>query len=399
MSMSSSKGQSLSIAIIGAGIGGLAAAAALRRVGAEVLVYEQAGRFARVGAGIQQSPNALKVLRGLGLEGRLRSFAFQPASSINREFDSGAITNEYPLGSTVEARFGAPYMLLHRGDLHAALLSIVPRHTIRLSKRLIGLEPDSTGVSMRFADGTGARADALVGADGVHSVVREMLLGAEKPRFTGRVAYRTTFDATRLGDLTIDDSVKWWGPDRHIVMYYVNCRRDEVYFVTSTSEPDFAFESWSATGDLKVLRKAYTAFHPTVRAVLAACPGVHKWALVERDPLPRWGDGRIILLGDACHPMTPYMAQGAAMAVEDAAVLARCVEGVDSGGVASAFRRYELTREPRTSKMQLTSRQNTWMRRETNADWVYGYDAWHEPLAIIDTGEGESSSRSGEPKP
>jgi 6-hydroxynicotinate 3-monooxygenase len=375
---------SLSVAVIGAGIGGLAVAAALGRIGIEVRVYEQAARFARVGAGIQQSPNAVKVLRGLGLEDRLRSFAFKPASSVNREFDSGAITNDYALGSAVEARFGAPHLLLHRGDLHAALASIVPPQVVRLSKRLVGLQPDATGVLLRFADGLTDRADAVIGADGIHSVVREHLLGIEKPRFTGRVAYRTTFAASRLRGMTIDDSVKWWGPDRHIVMYYVNCRRNEVYFVTSTPEPDFEVESWSATGDLEVLRKAYARFHSQVRAVLAACPEVHKWALVERDPLPRWGEGRIVLLGDACHPMTPYMAQGAATAIEDAAVLSRCLDGVDSDGVASAFRRYELTRKERTSKIQLTSRENTWMRRETNPDWVYGYDAWHEPLAALD---------------
>ncbi|HKV54513.1 MAG TPA: FAD-dependent monooxygenase [Candidatus Binataceae bacterium] len=371
----------LSIAIIGAGIGGLATAAALRRIGLAVQVYEQASQFARVGAGIQQSPNAIKVLRGLGLEAHLRAVAFQPSASRNRDFDTGAITNDYPLGEMVEARFGAPYLLLHRGDLHAALATLVPRDIVHLNHRVFALEPDRATVSIRFANGNRASADAVVGADGVHSVVRDFLLGADRPRFTGRVAYRTTFPAARLGGMAIDDSVKWWGPDRHIVMYYVNRRRDEVYFVTSTPEPDFEVESWSAKGDLKILREAYAEFHPQVRTVLAACPEVHKWALVERDPLPRWGEGRVVLLGDACHPMTPYMAQGAATAIEDAAVLSRCLEGLDADGVEAAFRRYEMTRKERTSRIQLTSRANTWMRRRTDADWVYGYDAWHAPLA------------------
>ncbi len=371
----------LATAVIGAGIGGLATAAALRRVGVDVQVYEQASRFSRVGAGIQQSPNAMKVLRGLGLEAALRRFAFQPSSSLSRDWKSGAITNDYPLGERAEARFAAPYMLLHRGDLHATLASAVPREIVHLNRRLSGLDSHNDGVSLIFADGTRVETDAVIGADGVHSVVRDFLLGPEQPRFTGRVAYRTTFPAALLAGLTIDDSAKWWGLDRHIVMYYVNRWRDEVYFVTSTPEEDFEVESWSAKGDLKLLRESYAEFHSTVRAVLASCPDVHKWALVERDPLPRWSEGRVVLLGDACHPMTPYMAQGAAAALEDAAILSRCLERVDRDGVASAFRRFELTRKERTARIQLTSRENTWMRETTDADWVYGYDAWHAPLA------------------
>ncbi len=187
------------------------------------------------------------------------------------------------------------------------------------------------GVRSGFADGSRADADLVIGADGVHSVVRDSLFGAEKPIFTGRVAYRTTYPASRLGGAAIDDCAKWWGPDRHIVIYYVNPRRDEIYFVTSTPEPDFDVESWSAKGDLDMLRAAYRDFHPKVRAVLDACPEVHKWALFEREPLLRWSADRITLLGDACHPMTPYMAQGAATAIEDAAVLPRCLDGVDAG--------------------------------------------------------------------
>src|SRR5262249_17633883 len=158
----------------------------------------------------------------------------------------------------------------------------------------------------------------------------------------------TTFPAARLGNTVIDDCSKWWGPDRHLVMYYVKPRREEVYFVTSTPEPEFAVESWSAKGDLNTLREAYAGFHPRVQTVLAACPEVHKWALVERAPLPRWGEGRVTLLGDACHPMTPYMAQGAATAIEDAAVLSRCLDGVEVDGVGEALRRYELSRKERT---------------------------------------------------
>jgi salicylate hydroxylase/6-hydroxynicotinate 3-monooxygenase len=369
------------IAIIGAGMGGLAAAATLRRGGIDVRVYEQAKSFARIGAGIQQSANALRVLREIGVEDRVRSVAFQPRSWVNREWDSGALKFELPLGAEFEARYGAPYLLLHRGDLHAALASALPAEVIEMNRRLTGVKQNAPGVTLEFADGSLAEADAVVGADGVHSVVRASLFGPDAPRFTGRVAYRTTFPATLLGSAKIDDCTKWWGPDRHIVIYYVTPRRDELYFVTSQPEPEWRNESWSAKGDLGQLRRAFEGFHPQVQSVLNACPDVHKWALYERDPLPAWCVGRVVLLGDACHPMLPYMAQGAANALEDAAVLARCVGGAGSDGIESAFARYEATRKERTSRIQLTSRRNEWMSTRTDPDWVYGYDAWSVPLA------------------
>ena len=246
---------------------------------------------------------------------------------------------------------------------------------------MTGLRQTSDGVELEFESGANVTADVVIGADGVHSVVRETLLGVEAPQFTGRVAYRTTFPASLLGGMEIDDCAKWWGPDRHIVMYYVNPGRDEIYFVTSTPEPDFRVESWSAKGDLDVMREAYKDFHPQVRAVLDACPEVHKWALVARDPLTKWGEGRITLMGDACHPMTPYMAQGAATSIEDAAILSRCLDGVTRDGVEQALRRYEQTRMGRTARIQTISRLNDMNKIKAEIENTYGYDVWEAPLA------------------
>ena len=371
----------LSIAIVGAGIGGLAAAACLRRVGIDVTIYEQAQHFTRLGAGIQQSPNAVHVLRRIGLEPQLREVAFQPAAALNRQSDTGELLWERPMGAFSEERYGAPYLVLHRGDLHAVLASAVPDDIIQRGRKLVGLAQTGSSVRLDFADGSNAQADAVIGADGVHSVVRETLLGAERPEFTGRVAYRTVFPAALLNGATIDDQAKWWGPDRHIVIYYTNPQRSEVYFVTSTPEPDFTLESWSTTGDMAELRHAYRDFHPNVRAVLDAAPSAHKWALVVRDPLSRWTEGNIALLGDACHPMTPYMAQGAGTSIEDAAVLSRCLEGVEPDGVSAALQRYEATRKPRTSQIQALSRANDMNRFKAANELVYGYDAWTAPLA------------------
>jgi 6-hydroxynicotinate 3-monooxygenase len=375
----------LSVAVVGGGMGGLATAAALHRAGIGVNVYEQASRFTRLGAGIQIGCNAMKVLRGFGLEPVMRASAFYPRSWNNREYDSGDIRFDMIFGEAAEARYGAPYLLGHRGDLHSALASAVPPELIHLDHRVVGIDqrPDRS-VKLTFANGKSIEADAVVASDGVHSFVKEQLFGKDEPNFTGRIAYRTVFPAALLNGYAIDDCTKWWGPDRHIVIYYVKPDRSEVYFVTSQPESGFAIESWSAMGDVVELRKAFDGFHPQVRHVLAACPSVHKWALFDRNPQARWGEGNVTLLGDACHPMTPYMAQGAAMAIEDAAVLSRCLEGVDRDGVESAFRRFEATRKPRTSRVQLSSRTNTWLKTRTDPDWVYGYDAWNEPLATLE---------------
>jgi salicylate hydroxylase/6-hydroxynicotinate 3-monooxygenase len=371
----------LSIAIIGAGMGGLATAAALRRVGIDAMVYEQAAQFSRLGAGIQIGCNAMKVLRGLGLEARLRAQSFYPRSWNNRDWRTGEVKFDMIFGESAEQKFGAPYLLAHRGDLHAALASAVPEQCVKLNHELLGLDGTSDGVRLAFANGEIAVADAVIGADGVHSVVRDILFGASPVNYTGRIAYRTTYPAALLGGQKIDDCTKWWGEDRHIVIYYVKPDRSEIYFVTSQPEPDFRIESWSAKGDVKELRSAFAGFDRQVQNVLVACPDVHKWAIVDRDSLARWTEGNVTLLGDACQPMTPYMAQGAAMAIEDAAVLSRCLEGVARDGVPNAFRRFEASRKERTASVQQTSRTNTWLRGKTDADWVYAYDAWTAPLA------------------
>ena len=371
----------LRVAIVGAGMGGLATAAALRRVGIEVAVYEQAAQFARLGAGIQVGCNAMKVLRELGLESKMRQQSFYPRSWNNRDWRTGDVKFDMIFGETAERKFGAPYLLAHRGDLHAALASAVPDECVKLSHRLVGLDQAGDGIRLSFANGATAGADAVVGADGVHSVVRDILFGATPVKYTGRIAYRTTYPAALLGGEMIDDCTKWWGEDRHIVIYYVKPDRSEIYLVTSQPEPEFRIESWSAKGDVKELRAAFAGFSHEVERVLAACPDVHKWAILDRDSLPHWADGNVTLLGDACHPMTPYMAQGAAMAIEDAAVLPRCLDGVDAGGVGDAFRRFEATRKERTTRVQETSRANTWLKQKTDTDWVYSYDAWAVPLA------------------
>lgn len=371
----------LSIAVVGAGMGGLAVAATLRQAGFDVEVYEQALRFARIGAGIQMMPNSMKVLRGIGVEERLRQTSFAPYSHLNRDAYTGELMRELPMP---ESLYGAPYLCMHRADLHDALASVLPPEIIHLNKKLAGLDQKGSQVTLTFADGSTATADAVVGADGVHSIVRDIIVGPDAPIHKGRIAYRAVFPASLMGGFDIGRSrTKWWGTDRHIVIYYTTKAKSEVYFVTSVPESAewLTKESWSAKGDVKELRAAYADFHQDVRNVLEACPDCHKWAILEREPLPRWSDGRVVLLGDSAHPMTPYMAQGAATSIEDAAVLARCLKAVEGDDIEGAFKRYEAHRKPRTSVVQAISSANTWMREGSgDTSWLYGYDAWGADL-------------------
>lgn len=366
-----------SVAVVGAGLGGLTAAALLHRQGFDVVVYEQADAFARVGAGINLSPNVTRILGDLGALPALRLVSHEPPSWLSCNH-TGERLGEFPLGADAEARYGAPFLQAHRADLHQVLVNLLPDTCFRLSKKLVDLEPRGDRVVMRFADGTQAEADAVIGADGVHSRVREIILGRDAPHFTGRVAYRGVISSRDIADVDIAPFVKWWGPDRHIVTYYITAGR-EFYYVTSVPADEWRLESWSARGDVNELREAFQDFHPHVRAVLAACRETYKWALYDRDPVTPWWSDHVVMLGDAVHPMTPYMAQGAAMAMEDAVVLARCLEV--HGTWQDAFKAYQNTRWERTSKVQLESRQNRFLRHGEDPTWVYSYDASRVTLA------------------
>ena len=364
------------IGILGGGIGGLAAALALHRAGHEVVVFEQAQRFGRVGADINLTPNAVRALDGLGLGPALRATAARPQFRISRMWDTGEETSRLPMAEEAERKYGAPQLTLHRADLLSALENALPEGTIRLGHKAEEIGQDATGVTIRFAQGQQARMDALVGADGIHSVVRGALHGAESPRFTGVVAFRAVVPAERLaGQPNLDSFTKWWGPNpqSQIVTFPLNLGRDIFIFAT-VGQDSWRHESWTQPGSVTELRSLYADFHPEARALLDACDEVLKTALWERDPLPFWSKGRVTLLGDAAHPMLPFMAQGACQASEDAVVLARCIAATKTA--EAAFAAYQAARQERTAKIQLGSRENAWLRAGGNADWVYGYDSW-----------------------
>ena len=379
----------LKIGIVGAGIGGLAAANALHQAGHDVVVFEQSRQFLRVGADINLTPNAVRALDGLGagIAQAVRASAARPTHRISRTWDTGEETSRLSMGDEAERKYGAPQLTIHRADLLAALADAFPAERVRFGKRAQSIEARADGgVAIRFTDDSEAtQLDVLIGADGIHSVVRNAMFGAESPRFTGVVAFRAVVPTERVKDVpNIQAFTKWWGatPESQIVTFPLNQGRDTFIFAT-TAQDSWHEESWTTPGSVDELRGFYADFHPDARALLDACDSVLKTALYERDPLTAWSLGPMTLVGDACHPMMPFMAQGAGMAIEDGVVLARNLAGVAAPAqVAAALHRYETMRMERASQIQVGSRGNNWLRSGGNADWVYGYDAWSVPLPV-----------------
>lgn len=372
----------LDIAICGGGVGGLCAAIALRSMGHTVTVYEQARQFGRVGADINLTPNAVHALDRLGASEDLRRNAARPTHRISRTWDSGEETSRLPMSEAAEARYGAPQLTVHRADLLAALEALLPEGTLRFGATVKTVGQDDTGAWAELSDGETIRADVVIGADGIHSPVREAVFGPDHPHFTGLVSWRAVFPREKGGALPdLDAFTKWWGPtaDRQIVTFPLT-RGEEVFVFATHRQEGWAEEGWTLPGDITELRGHYADFHPHARALLDACETVTRSALHVREPMAHWSQGRITLLGDAAHPMVPFMAQGACMAIEDAVVLARALEGATPGTAAEALTRYEEARIPRTAEIQLSSLANEWLKTQGNADWVYGYQAWATPV-------------------
>jgi salicylate hydroxylase len=347
----------VSVGIIGGGIGGLSAALSLLHAGFDVHVYEQAAELGEIGAGVQISPNASRVLHHLGLAERLADTGVKPLAWHQRRWDDGRTLLRTPLAEPLEARFGFPHYQIHRADLLAALAGAFPAERVHLGHRLADLTVHGESVEARFAGGERVEVDVLVGADGIHSVVRERLLGPDEPRFTGCAAYRGLVPAERLRDLGLETSAQvWMGPGRHFVHYFVSSRR-LVNFVAIFEQDAWTRESWTDRGEVAGALAAYEGWHPQVRTILAAVDEPFIWALFDRTPLARWTEGRVTLLGDACHPMLPMMAQGAAQAIEDGATLTACLAQAGAD-ITAALHRYERLRIPRTARLQGTSMVN-----------------------------------------
>jgi salicylate hydroxylase len=387
------------ILIAGAGIGGLTAALALLKQGFDVEVYEQAGELKEVGAGLQLSANATRVLHLLGVGEAVRSVACEPAGKEIKLWNTGQTWKLFDLGAESVKRYGAPYFMLYRPDLHNVLVEAVRREkpsAIHLNSKCIGVTQRNGQVELELQNGSTAVGDALIGADGVHSKVREELFGADKARFTGIIAWRGVVPMERLpARLRRLVGLNWIGPGSHVINYPL--RRGELFnFAGYVEGSHWQVESWSERGSLEECAADFQGWHDDIQTVIGHLEQPYKWAVMTREPMAQWTVGHISLLGDACHPTVPFLAQGAAMAIEDAFVLARCFEKY-APDVGAALRQYERARIERTTKIvqgssemtkrfhnklladpaeaeNYVSREWTQERIEARYNWLFSYD-------------------------
>jgi salicylate hydroxylase len=371
------------VAIIGGGIGGLTTANALSRAGIEVAVYEAAAELKEIGAGVALHPNAMKVLRAIGVEGSVRAVAGQAPWQVMRNWKTGR-----EIGRTSReqqaASFGITGATVHRADLLDVLADALPAGLVTLGKRCTGVRPDGDLAVARFADGSEVEADVIVGADGIHSPVRASLFGPDAPRFTGKICYRSV---VRTGAVRgprphaggvpwlSTEGAQWLGPHGTIVLYPL--RGEElINVVCHYDDASYRHESWITECGREEVLERYAGWHESLLRLFAAAGTWYKWALYDRDPIPRWTRGRVTVLGDAAHPMLPYLGQGACQAIEDGAVLATALTAEAADPVAG-LARYERTRRPRASRVVLAARERGLSNHLTS-----GWAAWRRDLTI-----------------
>jgi salicylate hydroxylase len=381
------------VALIGGGLGGLTAAVALCRAGIEAHVFEQAGEIREIGAGIGVSANAVKALEAIGLGNALRERGFEPQASVGRDWTTGRMLFRLPLRDAAGHRFGAPHVNIHRADLLDILAQAVPAAQIHLNCRCVAVSSCDEGATVTFSNGTQEEAALVVGCDGIRSLVRATLHGPDAPRFTGNMCWRALIPVERLppGHVAPDVTV-WAGPGGHIVTYYI--RDGQLVNIVAVHETtDWVEESWIVAGSREELVSAFADVHRDMRTLLDQVEHCFKWGLFDRDPLRNWSTRRVTLLGDAAHPMLPSLGQGAAMAIEDAYVLARALS-CSPEDVPAALRAYEAARVPRTTQVQLASRRQTKIfhqdscaATDLSADWIYGYDPTRAPIVSTEVRE------------
>ena len=386
------------ILIAGAGLGGLAAASSLMKAGHDVEIYEQAPQLSEVGAGIQVSANAMHVLRGLGLEQAIRAVGVSPGAYVFRLHDTGEVIQRFSLAEEHERVNGAPYTQLHRADFHEILAAKAREfkpEVVNLNHAVTGFTETDSGVELKFANGKSAKGDILIGADGLKSVVRRQMFGDQKATYTGDAAWRVVVPVERLPKDFLEPVMSvFMGPGGHAVCYYLRGGK-VLNFVGIIETDDVQEESWTVKMPWDRLKADFKGWHPIIQTIIDAADKdqCFRWSLHNRPPIYDWSSKRVTLLGDSAHPTLPYLAQGAVMAIEDGAVLARALGMIDD--IPQALQLYQRNRVERTAKIVTQSSDNRrlfhlpsqaairaeFAKRDEGADrnkWLYSYN----PLTV-----------------
>lgn len=391
------------ILIAGGGIGGLTAAACLLKAGYDVEVFEQAATLGEIGAGLQLSANAVRVLYDLGLQEDLDAIAVRPEAYQFKLYHSAEVVQQITLGETYRARHGVPYYTLHRADFHAALVRKVrslKTNAIRLGIPVSGFAQTESGVELSLGDGTTVAGRAIIGADGINSAIRAQLIGQTSANYTGQIAWRVTVPVEKLPNEIHDGLLTeiWVGPRRHAVVYYLR-GGSLLNFVGCVEFSEWEEESWTARRPWAELKADFEGWHPRIQAIVDAADKdeCFRWSLNNRVPVNNWTDGRVTLLGDAAHPTLPYMAQGACMAIEDGAILARALQQAPND--VQALQLYQNNRIERTTRIVNESTANgklfhldsvealrdVFLNRDMAAErtaWLFSYDPLNVPLTV-----------------
>lgn len=391
--------KSKKILIAGAGLGGLTTAACLLQAGYDVEVYEQAAKLGEIGAGIQLSAPAVKVLHNLGLENVLKSVSVKPQAFEFRLFNSGEVLHKVPLAKTHEESHGAPYYHIHRSDLHQILankvLELDPK-SVHLNSEATGFSENNQKVILHLTNGRKVEGDILIGADGIKSVVRDQIIGETPPDFTGQVAWRATVDVKKLPANFMEKIVAiWCGPKKHAVVYYL--RSGELLnFVGCVENEKWQNESWTVKADWQELKNDFAGWNDEIQTIIDNIDKdqCYRWSMNNRVPIKNWRTDKAVVMGDAAHPTLPYMASGAVMAIEDAAVLMRSLNANED--VTEALDMFQRNRVDRTARIVMESTEHGDLYHLSNkeefeagfgkkniakerAEWLYSYD----PMTVI----------------
>lgn len=385
------------VAVIGGGIGGMTAAAALHQQGFDVAVYERASSLSEVGFGLQMGPNAVKVIRALGVLDEFARLAVEPAGFTSITWDTADLRYRNRWDG-MRQQFDAPYMMARRPDLHQLLISLLPESAIHLDMQCVRCMNTDRGATARFANGTEIEADVIIGADGIHSAIRKQLFGESPARFTNQICWRAMvpieYAPTEVGPnnsvkLAANDYVGWIGPTGHVICYPVGGGEYLNIFAGRVSET-WVDESWAVPSNPDEMLRAYAGWNEALLNVFRRIDSCYKWGIYDREPLPHWVDGRIALLGDSAHPMMPTLAQGAAQAMEDGSAIARIL-AKHRDDPSTGLQAYNRERQPRVKRVQLQARDQFNNNRMPSAppaipvDWIYEHDASTGGASVVAT--------------